>query len=66
MKKIIEIKEVKEDYYSCNACSNKENLIEILIGKQHGESSIVAGVRVCKYCRTELMSKLICLYKKEG
>ena len=49
-------------HMACNSCLSLEDVLSISIG---AETSHTVSIRLCKNCRTKLMSKLICLYKKE-
>jgi hypothetical protein len=59
---MIQVKKANK-HMGCNSCLNTKDVLNITIGV---EMSHTTSMRLCKDCRTELMSELIKLDKEEG
>jgi hypothetical protein len=56
---IIEINDMKGDYWTCSTCTGKDDVKEISIGYALYRNSHVQSVRLCKSCRKILKEKLM-------
>ncbi len=58
MKPIIEVSKMDADYYTCNACTGKDDVKQISVGYTIGNGGHTQSIRLCKACR-KVLKKLL-------